>query len=85
MVDAGAWHCVQWEYRAPGAADGGVNEARVGLDGTKAIEVMTSKGWDMSRPWNNFDLGFNHYQTLNNRIDMSIDDFALADHAIDCP
>lgn len=84
-VTTDAWHCVQWEYLASGPADGGENQARVWLDGTKVIDVATSKGWDLSRPWNNFDVGFTHYQQLANGVDVFIDDFALADHALTCP
>jgi hypothetical protein len=84
-VTTDVWHCVQWEYRATGAADGGDNQARVWLDGAKVIDVATSKGWDLSRPWNNFDVGFTHYQVLSNGVDVFIDDFALADHSLACP
>ena len=84
-VTTDAWHCVQWEYLATGPADGGENQARVWLDGAKVIDVATAKGWDMARPWNNFDLGFTHYQELGNAVDVYIDDFALGAHALACP
>jgi hypothetical protein len=83
-VTTDAWHCIQWEYDASGDA-GTTNVARVWLDGTQVIEVLTAKGWDMSRPWNNFDFGFNHYQELGNGVDVYLDDFALGANKLECP
>jgi hypothetical protein len=80
-VTAGAWHCVQWQIDASGRPP--ADTARVWLDGTEVLQVDAGKGWDFA-PWNTFDFGFNHFQTLGNPVDVYLDDFALDNAPIPC-
>jgi hypothetical protein len=82
-MTAGAWHCVQWQYDGSGAPPN--DAAKVWVDGTVAVDVAKSKGWDFATPWSTFDFGFTHYQTLANGVDVYLDDFALNDTMIACP
>jgi hypothetical protein len=83
VMSAGTWHCVQWEYDGSGAPP---NDAgRVWVDGTLAVDVAKSQGWNFATPWNTFDFGFTHYQALANAVDVYLDDFALDGAMIPCP
>jgi len=82
-MTAGVWHCVQWEYDGSGTPS--VNDAKVWVDGTLAVEAMPAKGWQFATPWNTFDFGFTHYQTLANGVDVYLDDFALNETMVACP
>ncbi len=79
MITAGAWHCLQWQY------DGADNTANVWIDGTPAVTVAASKGWELAMPWDNFDFGFTHYQVLTNSVEVFLDDFALDSSMVPCP
>lgn len=97
-MTAGAWHCVQWEYdgaidsAGSGSGSGSdgsgatpANVAKVWIDGSDALDIPATQGWDFATPWNAFSFGYTHYQTLTNPVEVFLDDFAL-DHAmIDCP
>jgi hypothetical protein len=82
-MTAGVWHCLQWQYDGSGSPP--KNQARVWIDGTLAVDVPTSKGWDFPTPWTSFDFGFTHYQVLSTPVDIYLDDFALSDAMIPCP
>lgn len=77
-ITAGAWHCVQWEYKPD-------DTAKVWIDGTVAVNVPTTQGWNFATPWKSFDFGFTHYQALANGVDVYLDDFALDGAMIPCP
>jgi hypothetical protein len=83
MITAGAWHCVQWQYDGSGnpVADVGM----VWVDGTQAVNVAKSKGWNFATPWDTMDFGFTHYQALPNGVDVYLDDFALDGAMVPCP
>ncbi len=55
------------------------------VDGTVAVNVPASQGWDFATPWNSFELGFTHYQTLANGVDVYLDEFALDGAMVPCP
>jgi hypothetical protein len=57
----------------------------VWVDGTVAVNVPASQGWDFATPWNSFELGFTHYQTLANGVDVYLDEFALDGAMVPCP
>jgi hypothetical protein len=82
-VTAGVWHCVQWQY--DGSGNPPANTANVWIDGTLALTVPVTKGWTFPTPWKSFDLGFTHYQTLNNPVDVYLDDFAMDSAMVPCP
>jgi hypothetical protein len=83
MITAGQWHCVQWQYDGSGSSP--ANAAKVWIDGTLAVDVPASKGWAFATPWDSFDFGFTHYQTLANGVDVFLDEFALDQAMIPCP
>jgi hypothetical protein len=83
MITAGAWHCVQWEYDGSGAPPADVG--KVWVDGTLAVNVAKTQGWNFATPWNTFDFGFTHYQTLTNGVDVWLDEFALDSAMVPCP
>jgi hypothetical protein len=82
-MTAGTWHCVQWEYDGSGSPPR--NQAKVSIDGTLAISIPATEGWNAATPWNNFNFGFTHYQTLANPVEVFLDEFALSDAMIPCP
>jgi hypothetical protein len=82
-ITAGAWHCVQWEYDGSGTPPN--DQGQVWVDGTLALDVMKSKGWNFATPWNTFDFGFTHYEVLANGVDVYLDEFALDGAMIPCP
>lgn len=82
-ITAGQWHCIQWQYDGGGSPP--ANIAKVWIDGTLAVDVPVSKGWEFPTPWNNFQFGFTHYQTLANTVEVFLDDFALDGKMIPCP
>jgi hypothetical protein len=82
-MTAGVWHCIQWQY--DGAGTPAADDANVWVDGELAVGVDAGKGWKFATPWNLFDFGFTHYQTLHNSIDVFLDDFALGPNMIPCP
>ncbi len=82
-ITAGAWHCVQWEYDGSGAPPNDVG--KVWVDGTLAVNVMKTEGWNFATPWNTFDFGFTHYEILANSVDVYLDDFALDGAMVPCP
>ncbi len=82
-MTTGVWHCVQWQY--DGAGSPPANLANVWLDGTLAVGVDGGKGWEFATPWNAFDFGFTHYQTLKNSVEVFLDDFTLGPAMIPCP
>jgi len=82
-ITAAAWHCVQWQYDGSGNPP---NDAgKVWVDGTQAVTVDKSKGWNFATPWNTFDFGFTHYEILANAVDVYLDDFALSGSMVPCP
>jgi hypothetical protein len=87
---AGAWHCLQWQYDGSGTP--AKNEARVWVDGVLALTINGTTGgashvagWNMAPPWTSIDLGFTHYQTLTNQVEVWLDDFALDSAMVACP
>jgi hypothetical protein len=82
-VSAGAWHCLQWQFDGSGSPP--KDEARIWIDGTKVLDVAATQGWHFATPWDTFDFGFNHYQTLAAGVDVYLDDFALDSAMIACP
>jgi hypothetical protein len=82
-ITAGQWHCIQWQY--DGSGNPPANSAKVWIDGAPAVTVTAAKGWQFPLPWNSFDFGFTHYQSLLNPIDVYLDDFALNDTMVPCP
>ncbi len=83
LISAGAWHCLQWEYNGAGTPP--ADDAKVWIDGKLAVDVPASKGWRLATPWDTFDFGFTHYQTLANTVEIVLDDFALDGAMIPCP
>jgi hypothetical protein len=81
-ITAGHWHCIQWRWDASGSPP--ADTAKVWIDGTVAITIPASKGWKFATPWDSLNLGFTHYQTLNNSVEIFIDDFALGSAMIPC-
>ena len=82
-MTAGAWHCIQWQYDGSGSPS--ANLANVWIDGVVAIPSSQVTGWNFATPWDAFALGFTHYQTLNNTVDVFLDDFALDGTKVPCP
>lgn len=82
-MTAGTWHCLQWEYDGSGSPP--ANAGKVWVDGTLAVNVLQSQGWNFATPWSTFDFGFNHYQALANGVDVYLDEFALDGAMIPCP
>ena len=82
-MTAGSWHCVQWEYNGSGTTP--ADTAQILVDEAVAVTAAATKKWDFATPWNAFDFGFTHYQTMNNGVDIYLDDFALDDKPIPCP
>jgi hypothetical protein len=83
MIAAGSWHCIQWQYDGSGKTP--ADAAKVWVDGTVAVNVPASQGWDFATPWDTFDFGFTHYQTLANGVDVYLDEFALDGSMVACP
>ena len=83
QMTAGAWHCVQWQYDGSGTPP--ANVAKVWVDGSVAVAAPASKGWQLATPWNAFNFGFMHYQTLATGVDVYLDDFAVDGAMLDCP
>ena len=81
-ITAGTWHCLQWQYN--GAGNPPADIAKVWIDGALAVDVPVTKGWTFPTPWTSFDFGFTHYQTLNNPVDVYLDDFALDGAMVPC-
>ena len=82
-ITAGAWHCVQWEYDGSGSPP--ADTAKVWIDGVPVIDLPASTGWKMATPWTSMELGFTHFQTTTNAVDVYLDDFALDAAMIPCP
>jgi hypothetical protein len=82
-ITAGAWHCVQWQYDGSGTTP--ADDGRVWVDGTLALNVPNTKGWNFATPWNTFDFGFTHYEILANAVDVYLDEFALGPTMVPCP
>jgi hypothetical protein len=83
MITAGAWHCVQWQYDGSGTPV--ADDGRVWVDGTLALNVPNTKGWNFATPWSSFDFGFTHYEILANGVDVYLDELAVANTMIPCP
>lgn len=82
-ITAGGWHCIQWQYDGSGSP--AADQGKVWVDGTLAVDVPSSKGWNFATPWDSFDFGFTHYQTLTNPVDVYLDEFALDGSMVSCP
>jgi len=83
QMAAGAWHCLQWQYDGSGTPP--ANAATVWLDSAVAVSVPQTKGWEFATPWNAFNFGFMHYQTITTATDVYLDDLVIGDAMIACP
>ena len=82
-ITAGAWHCVQWQYDGSGSPP--ADTAKVWIDGTPVLDLPASTGWKMATPWTSMELGFTHFQTTTNPVEVFLDDFAVDGAMIPCP
>jgi hypothetical protein len=84
-ITAGAWHCLQWQYDGAGSGSSVADVGKVWVDGTLAVGVQKTEGWNFATPWKSMDFGFTHYQALVNPVDVYLDDFALDVSMVPCP
>lgn len=84
-ITAGAWHCIQWQYDGSGSGSSVADVGKVWVDGTLAVDVPKTKGWNFATPWKSMDFGFTHYQALANPVDVYLDDFAIDASMVPCP
>jgi hypothetical protein len=82
-MTAGQWHCIQWQYDGSGTTP--ADTAKVWIDGSPAVDVPASVGWKMATPWTSMEVGFTHYQTTTNPVEVFLDDFAVDGAMIACP
>jgi hypothetical protein len=93
-VTTGAWHCLQWQYDGSDASPDDV--MNVWFDGLQVVHTDRSmeysnnnfpvKTWlKMASDWNSLTFGFTHYQTMENPVDVYLDDFAVNDAMVPCP
>lgn len=82
-IAAGAWHCVQWRYDGSGSPP--ADTATMWIDGNPVVDLAASVGWKMATPWTTMQVGFTHFQTTTNAVDVLLDDFAIDGAMIPCP